>query len=306
MDANIVKARDLAYALPLILAAAAASASPIQVNFAGTVSIAGLGTTANAGYADGQSVTGQFFIDSVTGVVSGATLGSFSASADNGDAQISVFSSTNDVIFSQGAFNSGGAASNSSITLDLSTLKAPTTSTAVGFLLQSPSALAQQVDFTGSGSSFPSMATYYNGAGNGSGITAVRAYLTSLTVYAAAVTSSAAVITPGQTSTLSVTPAASGTYTYQWYQGVSGDTSHAVAGATGATFTTPALNGTTSYWVQLSGAGGVVENSATITITVNVLSPATDGPLPPWAMGLLGAGLIGIASRRLRKRAAGA
>jgi hypothetical protein len=29
---------------------------------------------------------------------------------------------------------------------------------------------------------------------------------------------------------------------------------------------------------------------------------ATDGPLPPWALGIFGAGLIGIASRRLRKR----
>jgi hypothetical protein len=27
---------------------------------------------------------------------------------------------------------------------------------------------------------------------------------------------------------------------------------------------------------------------------------ATDGPLPPWALGIFGAGLIGIASRRLR------
>lgn len=28
---------------------------------------------------------------------------------------------------------------------------------------------------------------------------------------------------------------------------------------------------------------------------------ATDGPLPTWALGILGAGLIGIASRRLKK-----
>jgi len=27
---------------------------------------------------------------------------------------------------------------------------------------------------------------------------------------------------------------------------------------------------------------------------------ATDGPLPPWALGMFGAGLVGIASRRLR------
>jgi uncharacterized repeat protein (TIGR01451 family) len=33
-------------------------------------------------------------------------------------------------------------------------------------------------------------------------------------------------------------------------------------------------------------------------------APATDGPLPPWALGILGAALIGIASRRLTRRIA--
>jgi hypothetical protein len=275
-------------------------ASPIQVNFSGTVSIAALGTTANSGYTEGQSISGQFFIDSVTGLVSGATLGSFSAGADNGDSEVSAFSSTNDLIFSQGAFDSGGAPSNDSVTVDLSTLTSFTATSPVTFLLQSQTALAQQIDFTGANSSFPSTATFYSAPANGSGITAVRAYLTGITVLAASVTESSSSVSPGQSSTLTVTPAGSGTFTYQWYQGTTGNTANPIAGATGASFTTPPLSSSTSYWVQVTSSTGTIENSDTITITVATVS-TTDSPLPPWAFGVLGAGLIGIASRRLRK-----
>jgi hypothetical protein len=272
-------------------------ASPITVNFAGTVSVAALGTTANSGYANGQAISGQFVIDSVTGIVSGATLGTFSAAADSGDSQIAALSSSNDFIFSQGAYDSGGASSNDSVTVDFSTLSS-FSGTPVNFLLQPPATLSQQIDFTGANSSFPSTATFYSAPANANSITAVRVYLTSLTVDAAAVTASASAVSIGQTSTLTATTAVSGSFTYQWYSGSSGDTANPIAGATGATYTTPPLSSTTSYWVQATSSSGAIENSPTITISVAAATGATDGPMPLWAPLLLAASFIGIAARR--------
>ena len=82
-------------------------------------------------------------------------------------------------------------------------------------------------------------------------------------------------IAPNGTATLSVTATGTGTLTYQWYVGVSGNTSNPIAGATGSTFTTPALTANTSYWVQVTESGPPVEqtNSSTAAITV-VSGPA--------------------------------
>lgn len=302
---TILRSRFLPFAAPLALLAGPALATPIQVNFTGTVSVAALGTTANSGYTEGQSISGQFFIDSVSGVVSGATLGSYSAATDNGDAQISAFSSTNDAIFSQGAFDSGGASSNDSIIVDLSAASSFSATSPVSLLLQNASALQQQINFSGAGTSFPSTVAFYSGAGNGTGITAVYAYLTSLTVLAASVTESATTVNAGQTSTLTVTPAGSGPFTYQWYEGTSGNASNPIAGATGGSFTTPPLGSTTTYWVQVTNTStGLIEDSATITVTVTQVAPPTDGPLPLWALIAAAASLMGIGSRRLKKKEA--
>jgi hypothetical protein len=111
------------------------------------------------------------------------------------------------------------------------------------------------------------------------------------------VAASVRTIDAGQSSTLAATPSGSGSFTYQWYSGSSGNTAHPIAGATGAAYTAAPAT-TTSYWVQITNSNGIVENSATITITVN---NTTDGPLPLWALGALGAGMIGVARRRLRK-----
>ncbi len=116
---------------------------------------------------------------------------------------------------------------------------------------------------------------------------------------------SASTLEPGQTTTLSFTPSGNGSYAYQWYQGNSGDTSAPVTGATGSSFSTPPLGATTSYWVQIIGSNGFVEDSATVTITVNAGSSAgaaTDGPVPLWALAALAASLAGIASRRIDRR----
>jgi hypothetical protein len=174
-----VKLTRLALLATIVLAAAPALASTIEVNYTGTVSYA-LGTTANSGYTDGQSISGEFFLDSVTGIVSGSTLGSFSAPANNGVSSPSSLSPT-DAIYVQGAFASGGAPSNNSITVDFSALTSFSGSDPAAFLLQSPTALAQQIDFTGAASSFPSTATFYLATAGGTNITDLSAYLSGVT-----------------------------------------------------------------------------------------------------------------------------
>jgi predicted extracellular nuclease len=81
-------------------------------------------------------------------------------------------------------------------------------------------------------------------------------------------------ITSGQTATLSVVASGTTPLSYQWYQGSAGDTS-APVGANAASYTTPALTASTSYWVRVSNSAGSAD-SGTATITV---SPATDQPI---------------------------
>ncbi|MGA8152313.1 MAG: FG-GAP-like repeat-containing protein [Terriglobales bacterium] len=80
-------------------------------------------------------------------------------------------------------------------------------------------------------------------------------------------------INSGLTATLTVTATGTAPLAYQWFLGLSGDTSNPITGATNSSFTTPALLATTSYWVQVSNAGGT-KNSDTATITVaSTLAP---------------------------------
>ncbi len=77
-------------------------------------------------------------------------------------------------------------------------------------------------------------------------------------------------IASGATASLSV--AASGDdLTYQWYTGNSGDTASPVAGATAGTLDTGALTASTSFWVQLTNAGGTADSE---TAVVTVAAPA--------------------------------
>jgi len=73
-------------------------------------------------------------------------------------------------------------------------------------------------------------------------------------------------ILSGYTATLTVTAGGTAPLAYQWYQGDSGNTSTPV-GTNSASFTTPALTATTSYWVRVTNACGS-QNSATATVTV--------------------------------------
>jgi len=70
-------------------------------------------------------------------------------------------------------------------------------------------------------------------------------------------------------TTLTVSAAGSG-LSYQWYAGASGTTTSPIAEATSASFTTPALTGTASYWVRVSNTAGSVDSTAAF---VSVRSP---------------------------------
>lgn len=84
---------------------------------------------------------------------------------------------------------------------------------------------------------------------------------------------SSATINSGQTRILNVAAAGSAPLTYQWFRGNSGATGNPV-GNNSASFTTPALTSTTSYWVRVSNAANPSgDNSNTATITV--IQPAT-------------------------------
>jgi Zn-dependent metalloprotease/fibronectin type 3 domain-containing protein len=79
-------------------------------------------------------------------------------------------------------------------------------------------------------------------------------------------------IQSGQTTSLSVVASGTAPFTYQWYQGTSGNTASPIGGATSSGYTTPALAATTSYWVRVSNGCGVA-NSNTATVTVSGTVP---------------------------------
>jgi autotransporter-associated beta strand protein len=84
------------------------------------------------------------------------------------------------------------------------------------------------------------------------------------------------------TATLTVTATGTEPLTYQWYQGASGTTTTPV-GTNSASFTTPALTTTTSYWVRATNASGTADSQTAVIsinntfpdLTVEVAAPAT-------------------------------
>ncbi len=77
-----------------------------------------------------------------------------------------------------------------------------------------------------------------------------------------------ATIPGGDSATLSVVATGTAPLAFRWYRGSSGDTSDAIAGATGTSYTTPSLEESTSYWVRVTNACGEADSStATVTVT---------------------------------------
>jgi hypothetical protein len=91
-------------------------------------------------------------------------------------------------------------------------------------------------------------------------------------------------INGGQTATLTVVASGMAPLSYQWYQGVTGDTTDAIMTATVSSYTTPPLSMTTSYWVKIGNAAGSV-NSNTAVITVNSILTASAPTKPSVLQG---------------------
>jgi formylglycine-generating enzyme required for sulfatase activity len=85
-------------------------------------------------------------------------------------------------------------------------------------------------------------------------------------------------ITSGSTATLTVTATGTAPLSYQWYQGAVGTTTTPI-GTNSASFTTPALTATTSYWVKVSNSAGNV-NSSLVTVTVGSSTQADLALIP--------------------------
>jgi hypothetical protein len=79
----------------------------------------------------------------------------------------------------------------------------------------------------------------------------------------------------GRPANLSVKASGSGPLTYQWFTGSTGLVNFPLAGGTSSTFTTSALNDTTSYWVRVTNPCGSV-SSQTATITVSPSKSTTN------------------------------
>jgi hypothetical protein len=79
-------------------------------------------------------------------------------------------------------------------------------------------------------------------------------------------------VNDGGTVTLTVVTSGAAP-SYQWYLGLSGDTSNPLSGETSAEFTTPPITGPVSYWVRVTNAAGSAD-SATANLTVaEVIAP---------------------------------
>jgi YD repeat-containing protein len=76
-------------------------------------------------------------------------------------------------------------------------------------------------------------------------------------------------INSGATATMSVTASGDATLLYQWYEGASGDTTKPISGATGASYTTPALTAAKSYWVAVSNQPSTYCSTRTVKSTTS-------------------------------------
>lgn len=82
-------------------------------------------------------------------------------------------------------------------------------------------------------------------------------------------------IASGASATINVAGAGASPMNYQWYVGSKGTTTQPIAGAASPSYTTPALNATTSYWARVSNAVGTADSeTATITVTATAAGTA--------------------------------
>jgi hypothetical protein len=107
----------------------------------------------------------------------------------------------------------------------------------------------------------------------------------------------------GTSTTLTVAASGLPAPAFQWYQGVSGDLSNPVTGATSANFITPALTSSTSYWARAKNNSGSADsttaeigllpsanaNLANLVLSAGTLAPAFSAVIPTYTANVLNA-----------------
>jgi hypothetical protein len=98
---------------------------------------------------------------------------------------------------------------------------------------------------------------------------------------------SAATITSGATAQLSVVPAGTAPFSYQWYSGASGNTAGPVSGGFSSTLLV-SPSATTSYWVRVTGQCAPSADSSSATVTVTAAACPAVIPGTPHAIAVSG------------------
>ncbi len=119
---------------------------------------------------------------------------------------------------------------------------------------------------------------FFNSSQNTSARNAINAIQTAPVITIPNITTNPTSTTIASGGTANLTIVATGTSpTFQWYIGNAGTTTNPISGATGATYRTPALTATTSYWVRATNSAGS-DNSTAATITVTPPPPVVTIP----------------------------
>ncbi len=84
----------------------------------------------------------------------------------------------------------------------------------------------------------------------------------------------------GDTFTLSVSASGIPAPTYQWYQGMVGDRSNPIGGASSSTYETPPLTTDTNYWVEATNVVGVVASNQVVVIVEDANADDDNDGLP--------------------------
>jgi hypothetical protein len=134
---------------------------------------------------------------------------------------------------------------------------------------------------------FPYWVRVTNGCGEALSVTATIT-VGSCTGVAITTQPSSPTVPLGASTVLDVTVSGDGPFTYQWYQGLSGDLSTPVAGGNGSSLNLGPLNtlGTFRYWVKVNNACGEAF-SATAVVTVVCGADAPEISAPPIAPSAL-------------------
>ena len=169
-------------AIAALVAAVPAHATVYDVNLTGTV----YQTQGATGQAVGNTVTGHFDLDSASNAFLDFMIAGQSVAPGYSSSATIVPAQTDAIYTAQVSPVASGAPSNSTFSLDLSSLSTwPSTNTAYTLLTDTTQLTTNLDTIANPSSAFPSTFNYYTASADGTNIVALNANLTSLTATAA-------------------------------------------------------------------------------------------------------------------------